>query len=193
MKQIFTLFFLFSLVVNAGEIHRLKSIVSDIDKTENDLQRERDKNRELNKELKLYLSEIKNLSNQINILEKNLKSKKLTNKIVKVEKKCSLTTQIKEENNPFPPLVMKTKYQKESQLNYFKASSFRINGQVKIYNSVDGSAVAVWSDKTSFTSNQRVGKWIKITGLFVNKVWQPAGQELWVKSCDVLNRTQESK
>ncbi len=193
MKQIFTLFFLLTLVVHAGEIQRLESMVSDIDKIKNDLQQEKDKNRVLNKKLEFYSNKIKNLNNQISILKSKIKSNKMVKKIVKVEKKCSLNNQIKEENNPFPSLVMKKKYKNDYDVRYVKASSFRTNGQVKIYDSIDGSAIAVWNDKTSFTSNQRAGKWIKITGLFVNKIWQPAGQELWVKSCDVLNRTQVSE
>ncbi len=166
MKQIVTLFFLVSLIAQAGEIQRINSIV-------NDLQIKDRKNRELHKELNLSEKKIDSLNNQIKILNTKLKSK--------------------EDNNQFPSLIMKKKYKDEQSISYFKASSFRINGEVKIYDHINGSAIAVWSDKTSFTSNQRVGKWIKITGFFVNKLWQPAKQELWVKSCDVLRRTQVSK
>ena len=161
MKQIFILLFL-TLLVNADEVQRLESLISDIDKIQNELQLEKAKNKKLSKELSIYVN------NTVN-------------------------TQIKEEDNPFPTLVMKKKYQNEQGVSYFKASNFYVNKKAKIYDDVDGSTVAIWSDKTLFTSNQRVGMWIKITGIFVNKLWQPANQEQWVKSCDVLNLPQVSE
>ncbi len=178
MKQILILVFLFSFVLNADEIQRIESIVSDIDNIQNNLDQEKDKNKKLNIKLNLYSNKIKFLNNQINILKSKIKLNK---------------TNEKEEDNLFPCLTMKEKYKNEQSVSYFKASTFRTNAQVKIYDSINGSTVSVWNDKTSFTSNQRAGKWIKITGLFVHKIWQPAGKELWVKSCDVFNRIQVSE
>ena len=172
MKKTVILFLLSLTLVQAGEIERVETIVDEISM--------------LRSENNTLKNQIKDLNTQIEVLKKK-KIPKRAKKLV-----CLKNQRIKDEN-PFPKLEMKKKYASVAKREYFKASAFRMNGNVAVYDGADGSKLATWEDKTSFTSNQRVGKWIKITGYFVDKVWRPADRELWVKSCDVLKRSKIEK
>ncbi len=67
-------------------------------------------------------------------------------------------------------------------------SAYRMATNAPIYNAPGGSVVDTWEARRSFTSGTVSNGWIKITGYFVNRVWQRADQELWVKESDVIRR-----
>ncbi len=69
-----------------------------------------------------------------------------------------------------------------------KASSYRMKNETAVYDKINGNVVAIWEEKTSFTSNIKQGDWVKITGYFVHKKWQRAKKELWVQSKDTIKR-----
>ena len=126
-------------------------------------------------------------------------------------KKC-VTQQVKEvkqqcgDSNPFPKLmpkdqkiipqveeanlvieVKKTAVKPKAVVTE-KASTYRLKKESVVYDAIDGSAVEVWEDKRSFTSNVTQGPWIKITGYFVKKKWKRASKELWIKAENTLKR-----
>lgn len=67
-------------------------------------------------------------------------------------------------------------------------SAYRMATNAPVYNAPGGSVVDTWEARRSFTSGTVSNGWIKITGYFVNRVWQRADQELWVKESDVIRR-----
>jgi chromosome segregation ATPase len=67
-------------------------------------------------------------------------------------------------------------------------SAYRMATNAPVYNTPGGSVVDTWEERRSFTSGTVSNGWIKITGYFVNRVWQRADQELWVKESDVIRR-----
>lgn len=112
------------------------------------------------------------------------------------------------DDNPFPELMMKEKksiqpLETEAQMVIEvkktptvvverivteKASVYRMNKEAEIYDAPYGKSIDRWEEKTSFTSNISEGKWIKITGFFVDRKWQKAKEEMWVKTEDTLKR-----
>ena len=214
MKIIIFITFLLLTAVNADEIQRIESIVNDISQIKKDykllekekqtylqdLQASQIENANLKSDLelysnftkkeKIYKNRIISLENQLNSLRKEVKTKELnSNEKEIVVEKC-LTSQSNEQTNSFPKLQMKDEYKEseESDVIYFKASSFRVNKQATIYDAVDGQKIDEWEKLRSFTSNQRVENWIKITGYFVNKMWQPSENEMWIQSNDIIVR-----
>lgn len=113
-----------------------------------------------------------------------------------------------EDDNPFPQLMMKEKknikpLETEAQMvievkktptvtveriTTEKASVYRMNKEAEIYDAPHGKSIDRWEEKTSFTSNVSEGEWIKITGFFVDRKWQKAQEEMWVKAEDTLKR-----
>jgi len=197
MKYIFTLIFLF-LSLRADEIQRIEAIVNDITQLKHEYAQCQEKmaNKDTQKEFsaqkeKEYKNTIDNLKNQISNYKKELKTKENIINKLSLNNKTKVKTKEKEikalvstkctNNNSFPRLMMKDKYAVE----FFEASAFRLNKKSDIYDAIDGDVVATWDNKTSFTSNQKTNKWVKITGYFVNKVWQSAQEELWVQSINV--------
>lgn len=67
-------------------------------------------------------------------------------------------------------------------------SAYRMATNAPVYNAPGGSVVDTWEARRSFTSGTVSNGWIKITGYFVNRVWQRADEELWVKESDVIRR-----
>lgn len=67
-------------------------------------------------------------------------------------------------------------------------SAYRMATNAAVYNAPGGSVVDTWEARRSFTSGTEVNGWVKITGYFVNRVWQRADQDLWVKESDVIRR-----
>ena len=67
-------------------------------------------------------------------------------------------------------------------------SAYRMATIASIYNAPNGTKVDMWEAGRSFTSGTSSGGWIKITGYFVNRVWQSADEEYWVKESDVIRR-----
>ncbi|MFC2074232.1 hypothetical protein ACFLR3_03170 [Campylobacterota bacterium] len=114
------------------------------------------------------------------------------------------------DDNPFPELMMKEKkeikpLETEAQMVIEvkktpyattrveriiteKANVYRMNKEADIYDMPHGKSIDKWEEKTSFTSNISEGKWIKITGFFVDRKWQKAVEEMWVKAEDTLKR-----
>ena len=174
------------------EIHDLEE-KNKILKSELESINEKDFERE--KEKKKIIS----LENQVKKLENSVKTKEKENKILirknSILKQKCLKNQIKKDENQFPPLALQKKYikkeQKPQNITYFKATAFRVNKNAPIYDAIDGKVIDTWEEKTSFTSNQRSEQWVKITGYFVNKVWQAATHDMWVKSEDVFARGTE--
>lgn len=69
-----------------------------------------------------------------------------------------------------------------------EAATYRLTCESDIYDFVNGKVVDHWDAERSFTSNKGAKGWIKITGYFVDKKWQKAEKELWIKSSDILKR-----
>jgi DNA repair exonuclease SbcCD ATPase subunit len=113
-----------------------------------------------------------------------------------------------QDDNPFPQLMMKEKKSIEpletevqmvievkktptvtvKRITTEKACVYRMNKEAEIYDAPYGKSVDRWEEKTSFTSNIHEGEWIKITGFFVDRKWQKAEKEMWVKAEDTLKR-----
>jgi flagellar biosynthesis chaperone FliJ len=110
------------------------------------------------------------------------------------------------ERNPFPQLKMKEEPllepapqpqnepakpagAEQMQTVYFEPSAFRVSTDADICDAPGGSVVERWEASTSFTSNQKRGGWIRITGYFVDRQWRPNKErELWVKEGLTLKR-----
>ena len=75
-----------------------------------------------------------------------------------------------------------------TKIVHTKASAYRLNKNAFIYNDVNGKKIDEWEKGTSFTSNQRTDKFIKITGYFKNKQWVKAKKSLWIHVNDAFKR-----
>jgi len=84
---------------------------------------------------------------------------------------------------PKPPVVAVSETPKKSA-----PSAYRMATNAPVYNAPSGRVVDTWEARRSFTSGTANNGWIKITGYFVNRVWQRADEELWVKESDVIRR-----
>jgi chromosome segregation ATPase len=195
-------FFLLFSTLNADEIQRIESIVNDIKELRSNynratneiadykieitnLQKENTQLKEKsesNQNNEKYTLKIKSLENEILELKNQLKTKEKQTKICKLKRVSSLKTQTKVEKNQFPKLEMKEQYKLQS----FEAKAFKLNKYAFIYDAIDGEVVESWEANRSFTSNLKSQNWIKITGYFVEKVWQPAEKELWIKKEDIV-------
>lgn len=154
--------------------------------------------KDLEKELKRKEALLKNKDNQIISLKKDMEKSKekqqtpLKNSDKQIVVKQKIITKACKDDNKFPKLMMKDKKSSSSSTNSsvhtMKAGTFRLKNDSVIYDSINGNKVYEWEEKTSFTSNIRSDEWIKITGYFVNKVWQKSPKELWVKSINVIKR-----
>lgn len=130
--------------------------------------------------------------------------------------KTSKTKTVCMDDNPFPKLMMKDpektqpKTPKKKTLDKVKevpnkiegtsptafagqivrheGRTYRMRCESLIYDAAKTEVIAVWEEKTSFTSNMYKGDWIKITGYFVDRKWQRSTQELWVKAEDTIKR-----
>ncbi len=69
-----------------------------------------------------------------------------------------------------------------------KASAYRMRREGEIYDAPNGEVIALWEEKTSFTSNISKGDWIKITGYFVDQKWRRSTEEMWLKAKDTIKR-----
>lgn len=67
-------------------------------------------------------------------------------------------------------------------------SAYRMAKNAPIYSAPGGSVIDTWEERRSFTSGTASNGWVKITGYFVNRVWQRADQDMWVKESDVIKR-----
>jgi len=186
MKILLTILLSIMVELSADEIQRVESMLSDISKLEN--------KQDFTQKEKNYINKINNLENQLKITKNRVKTKEIKKVKIKENNITCLTNQKLEEKNPFPKLKMKKEYQDtKSDITFFKASSFKLIKEAKIYDGVEANIVATWEDKTSFTSNQRDNQWIKITGYFVDKQWKPTEKEMWIKSVNVVNKSKALK
>ena len=210
MKIFFTLLMVYLSLLNAGEIQRIESIANDISQLRTDysrvqsdlvemevrLEEKKEQNKILHQDLKHYKNKVLSLENKINTLKESLQTKekdgvvcKMTPpKIIKTKVIVykNLNNQNMKDDNKFPNLQMKEEFETISNDN--KAFAYRIKNNAKIYDAKDGIEIETWEKSTSFTSNVKTQKWVKITGYFVDKVWKPSQKELWIKSVDVLQR-----
>jgi myosin heavy subunit len=164
-----------------------------------------DENRRLEEEL--HILKAKTAS-----LEKKCVSKTIT-KVKKVTKRVESKT-VCLDDNPFPKLMMKDeksvapvipakrlidKEEAPNSLEEFmsedveevileKGRTYRLKQESAVYDAPNGKVIAVWEEKTSFTSNIYKGKWIKITGYFVNMKWKRSAEAMWVKAKDAVKR-----
>ena len=72
---------------------------------------------------------------------------------------------------------------------FFKAAAFRITADAAIYDAPGGVAVDTWETGTSFTSGERRGAWIRITGYFVDRKWHSCkAKQWWIEAKHTLKR-----
>jgi len=196
--KLLLLFFLILNTIQADEIKRIESIVEDITKL-----RVQYKECKASTQTKVDDVErknkikIKNLENQISKYEKMLKIKEkeiLALKNEKNNKKDSKSSEnqickkiIVDKPNEFPKLVLKDKYNKQNIIKT-KPSTYRLNKDAFIYDSINGKKIEEWEKHTSFTSNTKSNLWVKITGFFINKVWVKSESSMWVPLKDVRKR-----
>ena len=134
------------------------------------------------------------MKNQIAILEKKAKNEP---KVVVKERIKEVIKEKKiypKDDNVFPTLMLKEakvvkKNIKEKEIvQEAKPTTYRLKNDSKIYNRFDGAEIYLWEKDRTFTSNIKTQNYIKITGFFVNQVWQSAEEELWIKKVDVFER-----
>lgn len=153
---------------------------------------------ELRKELENKNKLLKNKEKEIvslkNDFSKNREIETVSLKSVKNETapKKRVVVKVCKDENSFPKLMMKDSTSNNSVKNEniykIKPTTFRLKENSNIYNSIDGQKVDEWEKNSSFTSNIRSNGWIKITGYFVNRIWQKSSKELWVESKNVIQR-----
>ena len=176
---LFTFFIIFSSHSFASqEIQRIDSMVHDIEQLRQNYEK---RITELQEQNSIYEKKISSLENQIDILKNSKKSNKKIEKIKVVVEK-----EVCKDENKFPNL--KLKHQKE-HLIHFEASAFRFKDDAPIYADLNSNVIVdKWEKGTSFTSNLKSEKRIKITGYFVDKTWKKAEKNMWVDLDDVVKR-----
>ncbi len=203
MRFLVLVFLVTGTFIYADELQRIDAIVNDItnlrvqyEKVKEELKAckmklldEQQKNKILLNELdgysvlskkeQEYEKSIKNLKTQIKKLKKHLKPEENNNleNQIKIEEKT-----IKKESEQVSNKVIVVNIQE------MQPTTFRTAKEIKIYTAPNGELLQKWEEGKSFTSNIKSGNWIKITGYFVNKVWQPAKKDMWVDSSDVVKR-----
>ena len=208
MKILLSILILLLMELNADEIQRIELMVKEISKlrdayvkTGTDLATCKHKAKEntlmesdYKKREEKYINRINYLENQLKLSKKIVIIKEKIKNNSQTKNKICLDNQILEDNNPFPKLKMKKEFSNsDKKIEYFTPSSFRVKNSADIYDGVDANIIETWEDRRSFTSNTKQGRWIKITGYFINQQWRPSQNEMWVKSCDVFNRDKVSK
>jgi hypothetical protein len=77
----------------------------------------------------------------------------------------------------------------EAAIVYFKAAAFETTETVPVRDAPAGNPVTTWEAETSFTSNQKQGGWIRVTGYFVDRKWRPSREEsLWIRESKVRKK-----
>jgi len=199
MKLLWILLIAFISVHANNEIQRVDTILKDIKQLRQQyeasqetvaqykrkLQDEQEKNSLLLQEIEASnkTDEIKVLKNIIHKQKKLLATKEKPSKIKQlIVSKCK-------EDNSFPKLIMKKEFTLSDEIvEKFDAKAFRLKRTAPIYEALHGEIIDTWEEGVSFTSNARTKNMIKITGYFVNKVWQKASQNMWLKSEDAFAR-----
>ena len=177
MKRLLLVSFLFLVTVELSatqEIQRIDSIVKDITTLrksyEQKLLVEKEQVKVLQEKNRAYEIQIKDLKNQIKHIEKSKKRKIIVKKICKDE-------------DGFPKLKIK------KGIYDFDASAFRLGVDSAIYaDAKSNKVIAHWEKGTSFTSHIATDDRVKITGYFVNGLWQKAAKEMWIIRENVIKR-----
>jgi len=169
MKFLLILVFVWNLY--GDEIQRVNSIVNDIIKLRMNYKKSQE-------DLKFYKDRVKTLENELKIAKNLLKIKQKPIEDIAVND----VNYMKNQTNTFPKLKMRT------EIMNTNASAFRLKKNAAIYNDIDGVKVDEWEKGTSFTSNKKTDKFIKITGYFKNRQWVKAEKSLWVRVDDALKR-----
>jgi predicted RND superfamily exporter protein len=194
MKVLFGIFMLVSLLYsNSNEIRIVEEVVEDITKLKNDyklcqkdlknrfvktnykeldkykilLKNEQEKNAKMIKDMKWFTKTIETLENDLNAKKQELAS-------------------IKTKQNTHTEVIHKRK--KQEKIVFIKPSTFRLNSNTAVYNEIDGVKIYQWKKDRTFTSNIRSKNWIKVTGYFVDKKWQKANAQMWIKASQVYKR-----
>lgn len=179
------------------EVETLKSKLSKNNTSTSNITTSNDKS---NKKYNILLlnkeKEINNLRNMYSeyVKKSNITISSLKNQIKMIKKSSDDCNK-----NTFPKLAMKDNITKNvpkdvvsevssSRVVSSKAFAYRLTKDSDIYESIDGELLERWEARTSFTSNISEGDWIKITGYFIDKKWQKATQELWVKKINTIKR-----
>ncbi len=117
------------------------------------------------------------------------------------QKYVQLQQRLKQDNTPkiaskesdFPKLTMQPQYEaleeERASTIWTEAKTYRVHKDADIYEAPEGKSIDRWKAMTSFTSMQKEGKWIRITGYFVDKKWHSARDvSLWIRQSDVIER-----
>jgi len=149
------------------------------------------------KELKKKLQKEKKLCKIKDYGEKNFE-KSNKEKKAKTKEKTSFNLKnlsrdiICKEDNYFPKLMMKKKYQNtipiSEKIISFKATSFHLKDDSNIYDYPNKNIVDRWEKNRTFTSNKKTLDWIKISGKFLDKRWTKVRDALWIKKDDVIKK-----
>ncbi len=204
MKILFITICLASFLLS-DEIQRIESVVQDIEKLQNDYEKCK-KSLEGAKDIKIevveYFSDdnkykkllknrevdIENLKDKIALLEsknKTLNKELSQKKYLKIEDKNKFPKLMPKIAKPLPKKEVKKEMQK---IEIFTASSFKLNKNSDIFDSPQGNKIISWKKGRSFTSNKKMGSWIKITGYFVDKKWKQARKDLWIENLYIYEK-----
>lgn len=65
---------------------------------------------------------------------------------------------------------------------YFSAQTFLLTGHSVIRDAPEGQIQHVWQQGELFTSNRKVGPWLRVTGYFPGEgAWVPTAEPLWIR------------
>jgi len=146
---------------------------------------------------------IKNLDNMVSDMHQESTpqiNKALEKRVMRLETKVKQLTLLVEQmkKTKTTPVIVykKAEVQKKSQVQKkvhtktktSHSATYRLNRDSYIYNEDDGEILDTWAEGTSFTSNKRTSRMIKITGFFVDRVWRKAEKNIWVKSENAFER-----
>lgn len=145
-------------------------------------------------EMLKHTSELKSsytkCQNDLEIYERLLEEERVKNKelLLRVEDKDKIIEGLKKDLETDKQTVLKIKETQNPIVETFKPSSFRLKEEADIYSVGGVEKVDRWEAGRSFTSNAKIGSFIKITGYFIDKKWQNSKKELWIKSDKVIKR-----
>jgi len=155
------------------------------------LSKEREKNAKLESQLSEKYDSTSLNNETITKFKKLLDSKDKEIKSLKKRLTKSKQKVIKKSKKVHKKSVVRKKITKKStnkDIQTIKPSTFRLKVDSSIYDSIDGIEIDRWEKDTTFTTNKRTTKYIKITGYFEDGKWRGAKKEMWIKSRDVYKK-----
>lgn len=209
---------LFSSLLYGDDMQRLESIVKDTTELRADYEECKSELQTKNVQKEIVNDEIKTNISTCQVENEKMREKLEKQKIILIAKDkeiISLENKLKtyrvnpistakacEEKNVFPQLMMKEDSLQEDtfkvessalkldnkEVIIFANGTFRVKVNTNIYDSPNGKKIDEWEMNRSFTSTQRVGNWIQITGYFIDKKWIKATKNMWIKEEDTLKR-----